>query len=273
MPDYAFDTSINTDQSADQALWSKAMSTLERAKACFVDNEPEAPWLAIAAKLLEDVFAQSELDGMLCVKDVQYSDINSNSLLPHVHNTAIPTKKADLAIAVSAHTPATAPVYTALRTSDPTMRLSQMSETSVSRLALPGCIEVGEPGKSYLEASLQLGVWCFAGLEKLKELRVHSGKTDEQILASGEEKESEIAQDMRSQEDLPIFGWTAIGMDWKLHVAFEDKADGGAVVLGPLDSGGLGSALSFFKLFRTATMLAKWAKETYWAEFRSIVKA
>jgi hypothetical protein len=54
------------------------------------------------------------------------------------------------------------------------MRLSQMSEPSVSKLTLPGCVEVGESGKNYLEASLQLGVWCFAGLAKLEELRVQS---------------------------------------------------------------------------------------------------
>ncbi|KAJ9624564.1 hypothetical protein H2203_005299 [Taxawa tesnikishii (nom. ined.)] len=168
----------------------------------------------------------------------QYSDINSNSLLPHVYNTAIPTKKADLAIAVSAHTPTTAPVYTALRTSDPTMRLSQMSETSVSRLAQPGRIEVGEPSKSYLEASLQLGVWYFVGLEKLKELRVHFGQADKQILAPGKDKESEVAEHTRSQEDLPLFRWTVIGTDWKLHVAFEDMINGGAAVVRPLGSGG-----------------------------------
>lgn len=70
IPDYAFDTSTNTDHLADQALWTIAIHTLERAKACFVDNESEGPWLVIAVKLLEDVFAQLELQGVLCVKDV-----------------------------------------------------------------------------------------------------------------------------------------------------------------------------------------------------------
>jgi len=46
------------------------MDTLERAKSCFIDNEPEASWLTIANKLLEGVFAQPELERMLCVKDV-----------------------------------------------------------------------------------------------------------------------------------------------------------------------------------------------------------
>jgi len=73
------------------------------------------------------------------------------------------------------------------------------------------------------------------------------------------------------EKSLPVFGWTAIGMDWKLHIAYRDTTDGGVVVLGPLDSGGLGSVITFFKLFKTATALAEWAKEKYWMEFRRIM--
>jgi hypothetical protein len=142
------------------------------------------------------------------------------------------------------------------------MRLSQVSEAGVSRLTLPGCVEVGDPGKNYLEASLQLGIWCFAGLAKLDELRVQS--------RTGMIGEISAAD---SGRDLPVFGWTAIGIDWKLHIAYRDKTDGGVMILGPLDSGGLGSIMAIFKLIKTATALAKWAKEKYWPEFRSIVKA
>lgn len=167
-----------------------------------------------------------------------------------------------------------------------------MSETSVSRLALPGCIEVGEPGKSYFEASLQLGVWCFAGLAKLDELKLRwtienartihvqapapmnseAGPVVEQVLCTvdGDMPEREVSH-ANVECNLPVFGWTAIGMDWKLHIAYRDTIDNGVVVLGPLDSGGLGSVTAFFKLYQTATMLSKWAKETYWAEFRRMV--
>jgi hypothetical protein len=61
-------------------------------------------------------------------------------------------------------------------------------------------------------------------------------------------------------------------MDWKLHVAYRDRSDGGVMILGPLDSGGVGSVLAFFKLFETATALARWAKEQYWTEFKNIVR-
>lgn len=170
------------------------------------------------------------------------------------------------------------------------MRLSQMSETSVSRLALPGCVEVGESGKSYLEASLQLGVWCFAGLAKLDELRKQSRVVDPETLTPAiDERVSATGSDSSTMEagnstskvqtavcsrvgSLPVFGWTAIGMDWKLHIAYRDRADGGVTILGPLDSGGLGSALAIFKLFEIATMLARWAKDHYWIEFKNIVR-
>jgi hypothetical protein len=224
----------------------------------------------------------------------QYSDINSATFLPHVHNAAIPTRGADLALAISSHTPATDLIYTALRISDPTMQLSHMSETSVCRLALPGCVEVGKPGKNYLEASLQLGVWCFAGLAKLDELRARSrtaGRktltpvTNGQISTVDSEgctvrDENSIVRvhatamdNSRAEQNLPVFGWTAIGLDRKLHIAYRDMTNGGVMILGPLDSGGLGSVMAFFKLFKTATALAKWAKEKYWLEFRSIVEA
>jgi hypothetical protein len=169
-----------------------------------------------------------------------------------------------------------------------------MSETSVSRLALPGCVEVGESGKNYLEASLQLGVWCFAGLAKLDELRVWSRIAGRKMPTPAVDRQTSAADDegrtlgdggpvvgvhatamdhSRAEQNLPVFGWTAIGMDWKLHIAYRDTTDNGVVVLGPLDSGGLGSVMALYKLFKMATALAKWAKEKYWLEFRSIVEA
>ncbi|KAI9865469.1 MAG: hypothetical protein M1813_002359 [Trichoglossum hirsutum] len=294
IPDYAFYASTPDDYFTDQNLWRVVIDILQRAESCFIQNEPESSWLDIAKELLTKIFAQPELERMLCVKDIQYSDINSATLLPHVHDTAIPTKKADLALAISLDAPTTVPVYTALRTSDPTIRLSQMSETSVSRLALPGCVEVGESGKNYLEASLQLGVWCFAGLAKLDELRVWSRIAGRKMPTPAVDRQTSAADDegrtlgdggpvvgvhatamdhSRAEQNLPVFGWTAIGMDWKLHIAYRDTTDNGVVVLGPLDSGGLGSVMALYKLFKMATALAKWAKEKYWLEFRSIVEA
>lgn len=71
-PDCVFDNGTDDASFADQMLLKNVIAATERARACFIDNEPEAPWVAIATKLLEDVFAHcdAELQGMLCVKDV-----------------------------------------------------------------------------------------------------------------------------------------------------------------------------------------------------------
>jgi hypothetical protein len=84
---------------------------------------------------------------------------------------------------------------------------SSATDASVARMTLPICIEVGEPGKSYTEASVQLGVWCCAGLLKLEELRIQQGHAG-------------------LDDGVPLLGLTAIGMDWKLHLAYKDPEDG-----------------------------------------------
>src|SRR5947207_2585618 len=74
----------------------------------------------------------------------------------------------DIALAINDINPSTSPTYDKIGTENPILRLSQMSDASISRMAVPICIEVSEPGKPYMKASLQLGVWCCAGLLKLQ---------------------------------------------------------------------------------------------------------
>lgn len=212
VPEHAFDATATDVTDSDEEIFNLIISRVEKAREHFRENEPEAPWVALDTNVLEHVFAQPALKGMLSVKDVQHSDINSKRLLPQVNDTAIPAKKADLAIALSNTNQDVRALYHKIRTKEPTIQLSQMSETSVSRLTLPGCVEVGEPGKSYLEAALQLGVWCYAGLKKLEELQSQSGS----IGNSG---------------DTLLFGFAAVGTDWKLHFAYNEE--GGGVVSTP----------------------------------------
>lgn len=80
-----------------------------------------------------------------------------------------------------------------------------MSKTSVSRLALPGCVEVGRPDKRHLEASLKMELWCFACLAKLEELserpRMQGPKTSTPMIngkTSTVESDRYIAEDERS---------------------------------------------------------------------------
>ncbi|KAL5347667.1 hypothetical protein ACLOAV_007076 [Pseudogymnoascus australis] len=207
IPSSAFVPTEQTLQSSEvESTWKLAASLLSKARQAFEGNEPEGSWIRLASEVLDGVFEGSELK-LLRTMDVQYSDINSATLLPTVNDIAIPVKKADLAVAIHSAKPAASMIYESIRKQNPAMKLSQMQDASVSRMALPICVEVGEPGKSYNEASIQLGVWCCAGLLKLHELRLQQGDID-------------------TEETVPLIGMTAIGLDWKSHVAYKLPDDG-----------------------------------------------
>ena len=52
-------------------------------------------------------------------------------------------------------------------------------------------------------------MWCYAGLKKLEELQSQSGSMD-------------------NSGDTLLFGFAAVGTDWKLHFAYNEE--GGGVV-------------------------------------------
>ncbi|KFZ19777.1 hypothetical protein V501_00510 [Pseudogymnoascus sp. VKM F-4519 (FW-2642)] len=275
IPSSAFVPTEQTLQSSElESTWKLAASLLSRARQAFEGNEPEGSWIRLASEVLDGVFDGSELK-LLRTMDVQYSDINSTTLLPTVNDIAIPVKKADLAVAIHSAKPAASMIYESIRKQNPAMKLSQMADASVSRMALPICVEVGEPGKSYNEASIQLGVWCCAGLLKLHELRLQQADID-------------------AEETVPLIGMTAIGLDWKSHVAYKLPGDGAIVshlhfhtpyevekssadlvgvvkvILGPVSIGGYEDIQSFFVLNSVFKIIAKWAEQDYWTHFRAI---
>ncbi|ELR10086.1 hypothetical protein GMDG_04486 [Pseudogymnoascus destructans 20631-21] len=251
IPLSAFVPTEQTLQSSEvESTWKLAASLLSKARQAFEGNEPEGSWIRLASEVLDGVFEGSELK-LLRTMDVQYSDINSATLLPTVNDFAIPVKKADLAVAIHSAKPAASMIYESIRKQNPAMKLSQMQDASVSRMALPICVEVGEPGKSYNEASIQLGVWCCAGLLKLHELRLQQGDID-------------------AEETVPLIGMTAIGLDWKSHVAYKLPDDGAVVILGPVSIGGYEDIRSFFVLNSVFKIIAKWAEQDYWTHFRGI---
>jgi hypothetical protein len=58
-----------SDELIEQSPWRIATSIVARAKSSFINDEPEGLWLTLANKFLENVFGQTKLEGMLCVKD------------------------------------------------------------------------------------------------------------------------------------------------------------------------------------------------------------
>lgn len=102
------------------------------------------------------------------------------------------------------------PVYNV----NPDIALSQMTDAYTSTVPMVCCLEVKERGGDYNEAIIQLGIWCAAGLERLRGLRALGGCNS--------------GGDLDEEELPPFLGWTVVGHDWKFHISWKDA--GGNVV-------------------------------------------
>lgn len=159
---------------------------------------------------------------MLNVESIQTQSISS-SLIP-VSTTTSFAKKADLALAFSLSHPEVLRTLEPIHTRYPELTLSQMEDAFTMRVPLVAGVEVKEPGGSYSDATVQLGVWCAAGLEKLSRLReeAHERRTNEALEVDNPPSgEGGVERD----EELPPFvGWTVVGHDWKFHIAWKDSS-------------------------------------------------
>ncbi|KAH0565616.1 hypothetical protein GP486_000974 [Trichoglossum hirsutum] len=245
---------------AEEEKWTTMTRLLENSRYNFEDNANEKAWVEVAGKMLNAALSLcgSGLKGMVAVYDVQDPSLITDGL-PTVNNQRIPYKKVDLVLAMSPRNPSVSTTCAKLRKANPLVRISQFVDAFLSRLVIPVFIEVGEAGKDYLEASLQLGIVGSAGLSQLERL----GRT-----LVPKWKEEPVM--------LPMLGWTVIGHDWKLHIICQLKFPGfeqsGTVVYGPYDSGGTGSHFHIFTLLRVITMVVKWMEDVYWPYFSEMVE-
>lgn len=149
---------------------------------------------------------------MLRVHSIQTQTIDP-TLLPR-HASQSFARKADLALAFSSDHPTVASAIEPVHKANPGIALSQMTDAYTSMVPLACCLEVKERGGDYNEAVIQLGIWCAAGLERLRGLWT---------LAKGH------LTDLGDGQALPPFlGWTVVGHDWKFHISWKD-VDGNVV--------------------------------------------
>lgn len=90
-------------------------------------------------------------------------------------------------------------------------------DASTSQRPVACGLEVKEQGGDYNVAVMQLGIWCAAGLELVRTLWEEGSNAEGRV------------NTLR-----PMVGWTVVGHDWKLHIAWKE-ADG-SVVSFPLGS-------------------------------------
>ncbi|KAH7379977.1 hypothetical protein BKA64DRAFT_765676, partial [Cadophora sp. MPI-SDFR-AT-0126] len=130
--------------------------------------------------------------------------------------------KADLALAFSLSHPEVFHALEPIHTQYPDLCLSQMEDAYKMRVPLVAGVEVKERGGGYNEATVQLGVWCAAGLEKLRRLRGegHDKRTGER--GEAYEPLRREAEAEGGGELPPFVGWTVVEHEWKLHVVWKD---------------------------------------------------
>ena len=183
------------------------------ARRCYDNHLDESAWMKVVNNILESAELGQE-SSMLRVHSIQTQSIDS-ALLPK-HASQSFAKKADLAFAFSSDHPTVATTIEPVHKANPDMALSQMTDAYTSTVPLVCCLEVKERGGDYNEAIIQLGIWCAAGLERLRGLWAISQSNTGRDL---EEKEEELP---------PFLGWTVVGHDWKFHISWKDA--GGNVV-------------------------------------------
>ncbi|KAG4428471.1 hypothetical protein IFR05_016048 [Cadophora sp. M221] len=211
-------------------LWRTTVNIYNEARACNDDFKDENTWMSVVTSVLKSAIEYTDPDSdpdddceplMLNVQSFQTQPISS-SLFP-THTSTSFTKTADLALAFSLSHPEMLRALDPIHTRYPELGLSQMEDAYTMRFPLVAGVEVKERGGSYNEATVQLGVWCAARLEKSRRLREEGQqkRTREGTETDGPPREVEA----EGEGELPPFvGWTVVGHEWKLHVVWKDRS-------------------------------------------------
>lgn len=226
------------------------------ARRCYDNHLDESAWMKVVYNVLESVEFDQD-SSMLRVHSIQTQSIDPAFLPQHTPQSF--AKKADLALAFSSDHPVVAKAIEPVHKANPDMALSQMTDAYTSTVPLVCCLEVKERGGDYNEAIIQLGIWCAAGLERLRGLWTHG--------------RSSSRRDSEEIEGLPPFlGWTVVGHDWKFHISWKDMS-GNVVVIGPwrLLHAGTGSHVEILTLITLIRNVKRWLEVEYWEWLRGSV--
>lgn len=259
-------------------LWRTTESIYNEARVCNDDFKDENAWMTVVTSVLKSATEYTDPDSdlddyrppMLNVQSIQTQAISS-SLLP-THTSTSFAKKADLALAFSLSHPEIFRTLEPIHIQCPELSLSQMEDAYTMRVPLVAGVEVKERGGSYNEAIVQLGVWCAAGLEKLRRLREEGYK--KRTRARGEMDEPpRIEGETEEERELPpLVGWTVVGHEWKLHIVWKDGS-GKVTVLGPwrVLNAGTESHAEILVLLALIRRVERWVRGVYWPWLRGNV--
>ncbi|KAK4962222.1 hypothetical protein LTR66_012763, partial [Elasticomyces elasticus] len=145
-------------------------------------------------------------------------------------------------------------LYDSVAIASPSQTISQTTDPFTKRVALFSGVEVKQSNGGKMEALAQLAIWLASGLEKLLQLSNPQGK------------------DARHLSLLPTLGWTVVGHDWHLYIAFRGSFDGQERIYldGPIESvaASTRSYYGVFKLIDLVHRASLYAEEVYWPWMR-----
>lgn len=143
------------------------------------------------------------------------------SLIPTVGDEPLAFKKVDLAVVFSDSEPDLDMLCTKAMKKNAALELSQSEDGTLGGFCQFAAIAIKSPDGSYYKASVQLGIWLAAGLEKSRQLR--------ELAATKNQAPATQTQEASQEEYLlPYVGISVHGHVWNLHLAW--KGLDGAVV-------------------------------------------
>jgi hypothetical protein len=128
-----------------------------------------------------------------------------SSRLPHKTRVS---RKIDYAFAFSVRDQQIKTMYDSFAVASPNQTISQTTDPFTKRVALFSGVEVKQSNGGEMEALAQLSIWLASGLEKLLQLSNLQGKGVEHSPL------------------LPTLGWTVVGHDRHLYLAFRGIFEG-----------------------------------------------
>ncbi|KNG84678.1 hypothetical protein ANOM_006987 [Aspergillus nomiae NRRL 13137] len=263
VPDFAWDDTTDWTSGQLEALWEDVIDIYREAAECDEHGQDENAWgtgviLQVLRRGLKrhptlqvkpvsvSRFLLKPLVYLLIFSSRQTQAID-HSLLPRTPHQVLVNKKIDFTIAFALRDRRVKAVYDAFISASPDQTVSQTTDPFTKRVALFSGTEVKQSDGSSMEALVQLSIWLAAGLEKLLQLRNLQGQ------------EFDL---------LPTVGWTVIGHEWNLYVAFRGCFEGQDRIYidGPTEvlSATTRTYYGIFKLIDLVHRVSVYAEEVYW---------
>ncbi|CAD6442215.1 1ef9a539-42cc-4dd9-89f6-13898e29da70 [Sclerotinia trifoliorum] len=248
IPNSAYDILDTRSGPELDILWSGVEKILKESRKCGINHQDENAW---CTKVIHPVLCLAlKGNSMMEVENVQTQTINPD-LAPITPMKYRVQKKTDYTFSFHPNTPEMSQLYENLILAGLQNRISQTTDVNTGSLALFSGIEVKPENGGKDEALLQLAIWLAAGLQNTR------------ILGETGQNRPYLCDELH-----PMVGWTVIGHDWHMYIAYMDNQNGRDTfkVVGPwrVAAADTRDVYGIFKLLRLLGKAAEFGSKVYW---------